>query len=662
MIDLSRRTAVDADAGAPTLRESQASGKKRTRRAHPADRSALGPSEYRSLLALAEATIPGGGRVARADERTIADMEEVVGHLFPVLPKALGKMAQAFDHAAVARKGKRFRDLSVDDQEAVMRAWEQDPVLRAPLQVLQFAMKFAHFDRESVYERMGGRLNVVKTMEEPRWLEQVVRAETWDEGDVECEVVVVGTGAGGAVVGRELADRGYAVCFVEEGELQRRDAFTGSSIKAHRDFYRGGMAVGNSVMPVFMGRLVGGSTAVNGGTCFRTPSAVLDRWCEELGTDEFARERMRPYFERVEQVLQTQPASRQHIGSIADVFQRGCDALGWSHFAIVRNAPGCEGTGFCDFGCRTDARRSTNISYVPPALEKGAMLFTGLRAERVIVENGRAVGVEGIAKDGRTIRVRGRIVVWAGGALPTPLFLLKNGLCNSSGQVGRNLTLHPSGGLSALFDEEIRGMDRIPQGYGCDEHLRDGILLSAAQPDWNYAAIMFPVGGRRLMERLNELEHIASFGILIADEGHGRISFDVQGSATVLYNLTQGDADRYHRGLVAMGEICWAAGAKKIFPAVFGPHTIDSRAEWERFKRSRLSPSQLLLTSYHPLGSCKMGKDPRTSVVSLDHEAHDLPGLFIVDGSTVPGPLGVNPQLTIMAMATRAAGLIAQRL
>lgn len=629
---------------------------------HPADRSRWTPQEYAALLALAEATIPGGGRVERADERTLATMEELVVHLLPQIPKVLGKIAQTLDGAAIARAGRRFRDLDADRQEEVMRAWEGDPVLRAPLQALQFAIKFAHFDRKSVYETLGGKLNVVKHVEQPRWLEQVVRAERSEDDEIECEVVVVGTGAGGAVVGRELADRGLAVCFVEEGQLHRRDSFTGSSIKAHTELYRGGLAVGNNLFPVFMGRLVGGSTAVNGGTCFRTPPAVLDRWCEEIGTDELTRERMEPYFDRVERVLDVQPPARRHIGPIGDVFARGCDALGWSHFAFQRNAPGCEGSGFCDFGCRTDARRSTNISYVPPALERGAMLITGLRAERVLIEDGRAVGVEGAAANGKKIRVRGRAVVFAGGALPTPLFLLKNGLCNSSGQVGRNLTLHPSGGLSALFDEDIRGFDYIPQGYGSAHHLNDGILLSAAQPDYNFAPLMYSFGGRRLMEVMNELAHIASFGILIADESRGRVAFDLNGSATVLYNLTQGDADRFHRGVIAMGEICWAAGAKKLWPAVLGVTEIESRAAWERFKRMRLAPSQCLLTSYHPLGSCRMGKDPRTSVVSLDHEAHDLPGFFIVDGSTVPGPLGVNPQLTIMAMATRAADRIAARL
>lgn len=618
--------------------------------------------EYQALLALAEATIPGGGRVERADEASLAMTEDLLGHVAPHVAKLLGKVAQAFDRLAILRVGRRFRELDADAQEAMLVAWQRDPVLRAPLQIVQFAIKFGHFDRPSVYGRLGGKLNVVTNLEQPRWLEQVVRAETYDGGDVECEVVVVGTGAGGAVVGRELADRGLAVCFVEEGQLHRRDAFTGSSIKTHTEFYRGGMAIGNNLFPVFMGRLVGGSTAVNGGTCFRTPRAVLDRWCEDLRTGEFAPDRMAPYFERVEHVLEVQPAARQHIGKIADVVARGCDALGWKHFAIARNAPGCEGSGFCDFGCRTDARRSTNISYVPPALEKGSMLLTGLKAERVLIEKGRAVGIEGATANGKKIRVRGRAVVFAGGALPTPLFLLKNGICNSSGQVGLNVTLHPSGGLSALFDDDIRGFDHIPQGYGCDQFLDDGILLTAAQPDFNYAPLVFSFGGRRLMEILNGLEHVASFGILIADESKGRVAFDVAGSATVLYNLTQGDADRFHRGVVAMGEICRAAGAKTLWPAVMGVPELHGRSDWERFKKMRLAPSQCLMTSYHPLGSCRMGSDPKRSVVSLDHEAHDLPGFFVVDGSTVPGPIGVNPQLTIMAMATRAAERIAERL
>jgi choline dehydrogenase-like flavoprotein len=615
-----------------------------------------GPSEWQAALALAEAIVPGSSQVRRADEETLERTVALLEHTFPKLSRVWGKSALFLDHLAILRTGRRFRDLDHAGQEAMLTRWQNDPVLRGPLTAFMFAVKMVHFDRRDVYETLGGRLNVVQKLEPARWLEQVVDAGSYEgERDVECDVVVIGTGAGGAVVGKELADRGHAVVFVEEGRLARRDEFTGSSIKAHQEFYRGGISAGNNLFPVFMGRLVGGSTAVNGGTCFRTPPWVLDRWCEDMRTDAFTPDAMEPYFKRVEATLRVEPADKRFIGKIAGVFARGCDALGYQHGALMRNAPGCQGSGFCDFGCRTDARRSTNISYVPPALEKGGMLFTRLRAERVLIENGRAVGVEGVGPDGRTIRVRGKAVILAGGALPTPFFLLKQGLCNGSGQVGRNLTLHPSGGLSALFDEEIRGWESIPQGYGCEEFVKDGILLSAAQPDFNYAPIMFPVAGDRLMEIMDGLRHMASFGILISDQTTGRVLVDYDGSAAVHYNLTQKDVDLYHRGVVKMAEIAWAAGARRVMPSLFGWSDLRDRKDQARFAKAKLKASDLLLTSYHPLGTCRMGHDPKKSVVDFDHQTHELPGLFIVDGSTVQGPLGVNPQLTIMAMATRAA-------
>jgi choline dehydrogenase-like flavoprotein len=260
------------------------------------------------------------------------------------------------------------------------------------------------------------------------------------------------------------------------------------------------------------------------------------------------------------------------------------------------------------------------------------------------------------------VRVRAKAVIFAGGAVPTPLWLMKQGLCNSSGELGKNLTLHPSGGLSAVMDESIRGWEKIPQGYGCDEHLKDGILLTAAQPDVNYAALMFPVTGDRLMDRLAALPWTASVGLLIADSGKGRIILDAGGTGVIRYSHTQADCDRYHRAVIAMSEICFAAGARTVLPSLYEWSELGSRADLDRLRKAKLEAKHLMMTSYHPLGTAKMGRDPRTSVVDLDHQTHDVPGLYIVDGSTVSGPLGVNPQLTIMAVATRAAERIAEHL
>jgi choline dehydrogenase-like flavoprotein len=621
----------------------------------------LGRLQYRSALALLEAIIPGSRTIPSADEATLARTHQVVSTFNPTLARAWMAAQVALATAAVARTGRPFDLLSAAEQDHLILAWEDDSILKSALALIALIYKFVHFDQERVYRSMGGKLNVVSALESPRWLQQIHRAQEWADEDIECEVVVVGTGAGGAVVGRELADRGLAVAFVEEGEHHRRDAFDGSSVRAHQRFYRVAVSVGNAPIPVFMGRLVGGSTAINGGTTLRPPPWVLDRWCEDMATSEFSPDAMKPYFERVESVLQVAPSERSVIGPIADVMARGCNAMGWSHFAIPRNAPGCDGGGFCDFGCRTDARRSTNISYVPSALEKGSLLLTGLRARRIMVDGSRATGVECVTKEGRVLRVRARVVVLAGGAIPSPLLLLDQGICNSSGQVGRNLSTHPSTGFGAYFDEEIRGHAHVPQGYACDQFLRDGELITAAQPDLNVAAAIMPLSGRRLMDALEHIDALGHFALLIRDSTrNGRVWRDVGGFPAVTYKVTAADVARMHSAMVHTAEMCLAAGAKRLQPATLKMRVFEGARGLDAFRKTTLAPSEIAWTSYHPLGTCTMGKDPKTSVVDTNHQTHDLRGLYIVDGSTVPGPLGVNPQLTIMAMATRAAEKIAE--
>ena len=627
-------------------------------------RGGLTASEYRAGLALAEAIIPGSAGIPAADETTFERSQDAVRDFHPAAVRPWRVALRALDAAAVAYTGRPFHALSARKQEELIVRWQTDPVLKSPLNLLGLIYKFVHFDRDDVYGTLGGKLNVVTSLEQPRWLEQVHRADAWADGDIECDVVVVGTGAGGGVVGRELVDRGYAVVFVEEGEHHRRDAFDGRAISAHRRFYRATVSVGNAPMPIFMGRLVGGSTAINGGTCFRSPPWVHERWCDELGTDDLSEQAMAPHYDRVERLLEVQPSTRETIGPIADFVARGCDALGWSHAPVPRNAPGCDGKGFCDLGCRTDARLGTNLSYVPAALGKGALLLTGARVESVLLEGGnRATGVEAVTSTGRTLRVRARAVVLAGGAVPTPLLLLKQGLANRSGQVGRNLTMHPSTGYAAVAEEPIHGPGHIPQGYACDEFLRDGILMLAAQPDYNVSGVIFPLVGQRLMEAVDQIDHMASFGLLVRDAApSGRVWRDVGGVPAVTYNLDPRDVSLMHDAMVHAAEMSHAAGARRIYPFVVGHAPLDTPADLAAFRRERLGPSDFVWTSYHPLGTCRMGRDPKTSVVDLDHAVHDVPGLYVVDGSTVRGPIGVNPQMTIMAMATRAAARISDRL
>jgi len=623
-------------------------------------KTSLSPSQFRAALALAEAILPGSAKIPAADERTVLRAEDLMRAFHAKAMPPFGVAVRLLDGAAMLTTGRPFHKLDSSRQQELLRSWDKSPVMRGLIHGFATLLKFSHFDAVHVYERQGGKFKTVQNVERPRHFSQIHRAVEWDGGDVvECDVVVVGTGAGGAVVGRELAERGHAVVFVEEGEHYTRDAFNGSMVRAHGVFYRNAMVLGNAPMPAFMGRMLGGSTAVNGATSLRTPPWVLEEWCSRLATDDFSPEAMRSLFDRVEGILQVGLPDKRHIGPIWDVMSRGCDAFGWSHGPIPRNAVGCEGGGFCDFGCATGAKRSTEVSYLPAALNRGAIALTGLHAERVIIEAGRAVGIEGVAANGRRITVRGRAVVLAGGAIPTPAMLLKLGLCNTSGQVGRNLTLHPSGGMMALFDEPIDPQKYIPQAYLCDQFLRDGVLISSAQPDHNIGCVVFPYTGRRLMEAMDNLTHTAGVAVVLRDaSANGRVYRDIGDKPVVTYNLQPKDIENFHFGMVRAAEMFFAAGAKRLIPALVGHDFIDNQRDLAAFRKRPPHPSTIALTSYHPLGTCKMGRDPKTSVVDLDHQTHDTRALYIVDGSTVPSALGVNPQITIMAMATRAAARI----
>ena len=157
------------------------------------------------------------------------------------------------------------------------------------------------------------------------------------------------------------------------------------------------------------------------------------------------------------------------------------------------------------------------------------------------------------------------------------------------------------------------------------------------------------------MEPLAQLTHLASLGPLATDTTrNGRVWGEFRGLPLIRYTVTPADVARLKRGLELCMELLVAAGARRLYPGVLGDSNLEPRRGLNRFRKTELSASDIVLASYHPLGTCEMGTDARTSVVGLDHQSHDLPGLFIVDGSTVRGPLGVNPQLTIMAMAVRA--------
>jgi choline dehydrogenase-like flavoprotein len=624
--------------------------------------------QRRTLIAVAEAALPAGRVFPGAGARTVDKVERFLGQLPEVAGTATGALLAALDADSLVRHLRPFAALSPEDRLDLLQRWRHGGLARrSAVRALVTPLKIAHFDDPEFYRHIGCVYELERARPEikPAWWKERVHAAADLGGDlaVECDVVVVGTGAGGAVVAKELAEAGAAVVMLEEGRYFDRSEFTGRAFAMQRTMYRAGgftFSVGNVAIPIPIGQTVGGSTTVNSGTCYRPPGRVLAKWQGDLGLRDLTEDQLAPYFDRVERTLGVTEARADLLGGNGRVIARGCDALGYKHRPLRRNAPDCDGKGVCCFGCPTDAKRSTNVSYVPAALKAGAELFHGVRVDRIVVTGGRATGVVARTGDGRTVTVHARAVVIACGALMTPILLERNGLGLSSGQLGGNLSIHPAAGALAEFDERIAGWDAIPQGYAIEEFHDEGLLFEGATTPLEYTISLMPQLGPRLTELAEGYDRIASFGFLVEDTSRGRVRL-VGGRPVVTYVLNDHDVARIKRGLDILARVYFAAGARAVLPPVHGFDELRSEADLDRLRRTRIRAADLELSAYHPLGTCRMGVDPARSVVGPDHQLHDCAGLYVVDGSAVPTSLGVNPQITIMTLATRAADILASR-
>lgn len=563
----------------------------------------------------------------------------------------------------------KFSSSPLEKRRELLKKWKAKSGVKGFLvEALSAIIKFAHFYDGEVFTRAGCVWNKApEVVPEPPYKGQIRTADDFSNGDViECEAVVVGSGAGGGVVAKELSERNIATVIIEEGKYWTRKDFTGQAIESFRKFYRRPyemLTFGNTIIGLPMGKLVGGSTAINTGTCWRTPEWILTRWVKEFGLVELSPEKLEPYFRRVEAILRVEEAKEKVIGGIKNVIARGCDALGFRHYPVKRNAPDCDAQAVCDFGCPTDARLSTNISYIPNALRSSALLLEETRAGKLLVENGKAVGIEAESvRTNKKVTIKAKVVILACGSVMTPAFLLKQKLCNSSGLVGKNLTIHPGVGVGAYFEnDDISPHKHTPQGYCIDSLHREGILFLHAGLPVDLGAVAIPYIGKKFSEIMSCFEHTAWFGAMIEDSPSGRV-YLINGKPLIFYWLKRREIELLKKGIITLSRIYLHAGAKHVFPPVRWLEEINSVAELNYLMQKKISARDFkTVVAFHPLGTCRIGIDSRNSVVNKNHETWDIKNLFICDGSVVPTSIGVNPQETIMALSTRAAEKIAEK-
>jgi len=488
--------------------------------------------------------------------------------------------------------------------------------------------------------------------------------ETESHGDgEECEVAIVGSGAGGAVAAAMLAEAGIDVLVLEAGDHYNRDNYPEGRLEAISELYREAgltIAEGRPPIPVPVARVVGGTTVINSGTCFRAPDWILDGWRDEFGIP-WARD-LDEDFAEAEDFLRVTPLDPNRMGRNGQLAMEGAAALGASGGPIARNAGSCVQCSSCPYGCAIDAKRGMHVSYLPRAVAAGARVRAGVEAQRVLVEDGRAVGLACSARDAggrsRPFTVRaGRAVIAAGGALGTPELLLRSGLGGK--QVGRNLRIHPACWVGARYEEDVHGWEGVMQSYYVDqwEH-EQGVLLEATFTPLAFGGAWLVGTGTEHQRSMLGFGRIGSIGVQLRDVSVGAVGLANEGALRAGYKLNDEDVGKTIFGIARAAEVHFAAGATEVYPNIPRAGVLKP-GDLATFEATRFKASELRLEAFHPMGTARISADPRRGVCAPDGSVNGTRGLYVADASLFPTAPGVNPMMTIIAFAKQVSREVA---
>lgn len=480
---------------------------------------------------------------------------------------------------------------------------------------------------------------------------------------LQADAVVVGSGAGGAITAYELAKAGKKVIVLEAGPYVPSEKFSEMLAVAMGTLYQdhGGQNNTNGDIAILQGACVGGSTVVNAALCFRTPDYYLNLWGKEFGLTNLTLEVMKPYFEKIEKNLHIKEVALHETSPGAELIKKGMQKLDFPEGKAKRNIRECAMTGFCFSGCATDRKQSMLVTYLPWAVAHGATIYADTRVNQVLADNGKATGVKAEVFDPATgqkkadIQVDAPLVVLAAGPIQTPLLLLKSNLANSSGQVGKNFACHPTLSVTAEFAETVGDFHGATHSLYMDKNTMPEqggyLLLNAIQEPVEASFQVEPGTGKPYVAYMSGYKNTVRLISLIHDKNVGEVLWK-DGHKEIHYSVDDQDFEAMKKGLIATAQILFAAGAKKLYLPSSNAILIEKAEDIEQVIGGlKNEPARYKYTSFHPQGTCRMGADPKTTVVSPSGETHDVKNLYVADASLLPTSIGYNPSETVYALA-----------
>lgn len=474
---------------------------------------------------------------------------------------------------------------------------------------------------------------------------------------VKVEVLIVGSGAGGATTAVELASAGFEVVVLEEGARHGLESYGRGVPSAMQTLYRNrGMTpiLGSVPIGFVEGRCLGGSTEINSGFWHRMPPEFVLRWVNQFGIRDFSIESLEPHFEWAEGHLQVSDTSK-NLERNSIVFKRGIEAMGWSARAIPRAAGNCVNTNACASGCPKGAKQGVSRNLIPLAERAGAKFITNCKVKLLLKTKKRVTGLLAEIKreDGSTdlVRIDADYVFLCAGATQTPALLRRSGI---KSHVGDTLQIHPMLKVSALFNEEIDAHRSVMPVLQVKEFWPD-ISLGGSFFSTGQLAMNLSDNWPETSKLMHQYHNMATYNVAVRSTGRGSVRPARFGSeyAILRYELSDIDVRHLSQGLARLSSLLLAAGARSVHPCVQSLPSIESELDAARWLDENLPRSALSLTTVHAFSTCPMGERMDRCAADSYGKVFGFDNLFINDASMLPESPGINPQGTIMALARR---------
>ncbi|RME22544.1 MAG: FAD-binding protein [Deltaproteobacteria bacterium] len=663
--------------------------------------------EARIARAIGQAMFP---REARGlpdghDAHVVDYLDKLLALALPFERTQLRGLFQLFERSFMALHRQSLADADADVIAEFLRGWEESPTYsrRMIFEGLRSIYLMAWFGSDRVnaevgvtaapdpdapmefLRRVAAGVDEVRAAEEIRALPAPPRPNRFMgrpeglfeygdyRGDIRdnCDVVVVGSGPGGVIAALEMARAGRRVILVEAGPVARRaDLSRDGGMTMTRLLWDSGMRTtrGNIIAPTMQARVLGGGTVINSAICLRATDAALESWAEDHGVEGLLGADLAPHFDAVEAFMGVRVVEDAVLGPRNRLFAEGAAAVGLQATPILRNEQGCLGSGGCLYGCRNGAKLSHDRRGVPELIEAGGRVYTSVQCDRVILRDGRAAGIEGFVvhpstgQRSHTVRILARAVVLAAGVIATPTICQRSGLTRPA--IGANLRMHPGTVVAGDFPEPVHPWSGATQGMHVLDLLPYGIKLEALWADPALMAFRMPGFGRPLKRALARYRHIATWDAWVSGDDSGGHVRQRRGAArpSIHYDLGMADLRRLQQATATLCEMFFAAGATKVYPGIHGlPPTLRGPDEVATLRTARIDVHAVPSGSNHIFGTMAMGADPDRSATASDGSVHGVDDLYVTDASLFPSTPGVNPMLTIWALAHKIGREIARR-